>query len=980
MLNNNTQTVQNLNVSELLLNANWQSVEEETFGAIFTKDKFAKGWDSIYVNPQELTKANVFIKMRKLTSPTLVITSRGSQMAYIMASDDAPVFLANEFRRDTEYGYIMAFRLAPMASPEYIYYMCKYDEWKRLLSRIAPNETESFGIDFHWGMIGVDMGYDPVTYKGLFLTAEDLVRSSGNLSIPSIAIQKERIQAAKEQSKVEIQNTKKKKPTVADILPAITKYLDATKVMFEDGPRRIGLLRELYKLATGTNANSKVIQILSNQSYPFTEGVLDDDELARLAKYLDTVFDILIDPSEFSWEDTGAYMQPKEVTDFVVSLGDFKNGDNIYNPFSGLASYAIALDGCAVYGEELNQTTWAISQIKLFANGVKSTIVCGDSFREINSAKKYDSIISSPIFLKEQGKQPLEIVNKLYDKLNDYGQLICLIPTDSLSKPEFGEIRDRFISERAVKSVITLPSNIFNGTSMSQTVIVLTKNIKNDIIFFGNASEFTRFSSNVYRLTAFDWVLYSQAFKEDIQNYNDTGVISDKCVSAPILYEAIRGNNLTPAPYLIPIPENGIKLGNLVEIIPQVRKIQQDIGLVATIPAIPANFHDKPFVPKVGKESDIPLPLISKVNGDIIILARSKQAFHSVYVQNFHGIISSPDGVILLLKPKVDVSARYLAALLATKNVQDQIKASCAGTNALCISNKELLNVVVPFHRTPEEREKLISEVISSEISEKERELSDRLELLQTGLRFTRHAMVQTWSALQTNWEEIEFFVRNNGGHMSLCDVIGDVNPITVKDMMASIKHSLKTLSNQIDSLKPESVNWGETKEIDPFEFINRYISQHTSSKYKMTNVGNKNWADFACEKFKAPERKVERILDNIVANAVAHGFTDSKRTDYAIIFDWFSNDEGIVITIANNGTSFKEGVTGDLVLTRGFTTALNPSNHMGIIHSGQGGFEIKELMEGIGTVRVISDPDSEFSVRYELVFTNTNYEIIDIL
>ena len=80
-----------------------------------------------------------------------------------------------------------------------------------------------------------------------------------------------------------------------------------------------------------------------------------------------------------------------------------------------------------------------------------------------------------------------------------------------------------------------------------------------------------------------------------------------------------------------------------------------------------------------------------------------------------------------------------------------------------------------------------------------------------------------------------------------------------------------------------------------------------------------------------------------------------------------------IVITIANNGLPLKDGVTSDDVLMSGFSTALNESSSEGTLHSGQGGFEIKSLMEGLGSVEVKSEPDAEFPVIYRLTFTNTN-------
>jgi type I restriction enzyme M protein len=994
MLNNSTTAAQTLNVSELLLNANWQRVESETKGAVFTLEDFAKGWDTIYVRPAQLQVQSVAPKMRKLTAPTFLLSSFESKMAYVLASEENPVYIPYEYKRDDKLGYLMAFRISPMITPEYLYYMCKYDEWKKFLSKIAKNEKESYGIEPHWNLVGITGDYDPISNRFFELNAETLVRNLGDITIPALEVQGQRVAAAKNQAITEATRDKQS-PTVADILPALNKYMDATRSIFADGPCRIGLLRELYRLAAKTEANEKVLQILRVDQFPFTENVLSQEEMLTLAKYIDTVFNLLISPAEFSWTREGGWMQPQEVTDFMVSLVDFKKDSVVYNPFAGLASYSIALNGYNVVGEELDSTTWAIAQIRLFANGVSSNINLADSFTQIESTTTFDSIITSPAIFREDDRQPLNILIQLYNKLNDGGQLVCMIPTRNLQPIAdiISKERSQLIEERSIKSIITLPSNIFTGISVSQSVIVLTKGIKNDVIFFGNASEYTRFSRSFSRMTSFDWQRFVRDMQDSIETYADWGHVTEGCVSAPIPYEQLKGDNLMPAPYLVPIPENGILLSEIAEIIRRDRPNSTKANYIVKPSDIPANLHDRPYVPPTNDSSEIRSTIT--IDGDAVILSPSIMRYKSVYLQDFHGTIGSPVGLFYFLKPKSGVSARYLAALFATKEVADQIKAASSGGASARISSTALMNIVIPQHKTSEEREQIISEVISSEMSEKERELSDRLDMLKTGLRTTRHAMVQTWSALQTNWEELEFFIQDNGGQMKLSDVIGEKNPISVKDMMATISHSLKTLSNQIDSLKLESVNWGEAKFIDPFSFIKRYIAKHTNPRYKMVNVGNDNHAEVpwfndetgesgvhpveAFYMFKAPERMVERIFDNIIANAVAHGFTDSHK-DYRIVFDWKSDDDGIVITIANNGEPFKNGVTGEMVLTRGFTTELNPQNGNARIHSGQGGFEIKEHMDSLGgKVRVISDPDSELPVIYELTFTDTNFERVDL-
>ena len=133
-------------------------------------------------------------------------------------------------------------------------------------------------------------------------------------------------------------------------------------------------------------------------------------------------------------------------------------------------------------------------------------------------------------------------------------------------------------------------------------------------------------------------------------------------------------------------------------------------------------------------------------------------------------------------------------------------------------------------------------------------------------------------------------------------------------------------------------------------------------------------------EIFYAPVKALEQIFNNIVANAKAHGFANDSNNN-EIRFDWKSEDGDIVITIANNGVPLKDGVLGSDVLMSGFTTALNKDAADGNLHSGQGGFEIKSLMEGLGlgSVEVISQPDEEFPVIYKLTFEKTNFETIDL-
>ncbi len=82
MLNTTSNTVaQSLNIANVLLSAKWEDVKDDVRGKVFTSDHFAAGWDTIYVNPSSLREAMVKKGMRKLTSPTLLLSSKEAKMA-----------------------------------------------------------------------------------------------------------------------------------------------------------------------------------------------------------------------------------------------------------------------------------------------------------------------------------------------------------------------------------------------------------------------------------------------------------------------------------------------------------------------------------------------------------------------------------------------------------------------------------------------------------------------------------------------------------------------------------------------------------------------------------------------------------------------------------------------------------------------------------------------------------------------------------
>lgn len=985
MLNtNSTSATQSLNIANVLLPAKWQKVADDCFGHVFTSDNFATGWDSIYVNPSDLKYENVSKGMRKLVAPTLLITSEKSKMAYVVASEDMPIYVQNACAKDCNVGYIMAFAISPEVSPEYIFYACKYNLWSRLLN----NRIDADDYCPTWKHVGI-IDYDP-KYGESIITPEDIIRSLGEISINTISKQKELLEAAKEQDEVVEQH----RYEVSDL---VNRYMMLTRQSGIFSQNGLGLLAEAYRIAAGNHVKPEVISILNE--YEFKEGILSPEELRYLSKHLNELFALVISSNGVTFHPSEGFIQPQEVTDFMCKIASFPAGVTVYNPFAGANSYAIALPNHVV-GEEFNRTTWAVGQIRLFANHTdkRAEIIFGDSFDSMKSDEKYSAIISSPAYLVEEGHEIADIVRMLYDKLEDGGKLACIVTAGFLFNKDnkSRSVREALIRDKAISSVVMLPSNIFTGLSIAQAVIVLTKGRPNEEILFADASGYTRYAKSVYRATTFDWEQFVKDLEDEVVDFAERGrVVDDTTIGAHFLYSELLDNNLTPSFYLTPKPQNGIPLSDLATEVQELRGKDKDAEYFITGSSIPAAMHRQPYTPTkvaAGKVSTAKKHV--EVPRNAVILSIVSGNIRTVYTDDFTGKIAFPAGSVKVLKPVDGISAKYLAAVLSTKIVADQFKAQTVNATIPRLNKLDLGQIIVPLHSTVEEREQHISEVLSSEMSDLESELQETLDSQKREVRSTRHAMIQTLSALSSNWEQLKMFAELHEEGIKLSDTIGRINPISVKDLMGTIGYAMSTLQRQVESLRFEKPDWGKDSEINPYKFINDYIATHSTPAVRMVNIGNDNVADFpyfddetgdakyhhtdAAEIFYAPIRLLERIFNNIVANAKAHGFT-ADSTNNEIRFDWKSEDGGIVITIANNGRPLKDGVSGEDVLMSGFTTALNENASDGTLHSGQGGYEIKSLMEGLGTVEVISQPDAEFPVIYKLTFEKTNFETINL-
>ena len=113
-------------------------------------------------------------------------------------------------------------------------------------------------------------------------------------------------------------------------------------------------------------------------------------------------------------------------------------------------------------------------------------------------------------------------------------------------------------------------------------------------------------------------------------------------------------------------------------------------------------------------------------------------------------------------------------------------------------------------------------------------------------------------------------------------------------------------------------------------------------------------------------------VFDNIISNALSHGFKDREVSANKVKIDIDSEGSNYIIIVSNNGAPLPNGVTTEDVFTYGQSSG-NAKDHFGI-----GGYEVRKLMrEFDGDVELVSTPDEEFTVHYRLIFHKTNHVVV---
>ncbi|MDD2128354.1 type I restriction-modification system subunit M [Pseudomonas sp. 17391] len=213
----------------------------------------------------------------------------------------------------------------------------------------------------------------------------------------------------------------------------------------------------------------------------------------------------------------GEFYTPRNVVRLMIDMLDPKEADTIYDPACGTGGMLLAavqhvkekhgdvkrLWG-KLFGQEKNLTTSAIARMNLFLHGIEDfQVVRGDTLRnpaffEGDHLANFDCVIANPPFSLEKwgeeqwsndpfgrnfaGLPPSSsgdfawVQHMVKSMADTTGRMAVVLPQGTLfRKGAEGRIRQKLLEMDLVEAVIGLAPNLFYGTGLAASILVLRK-------------------------------------------------------------------------------------------------------------------------------------------------------------------------------------------------------------------------------------------------------------------------------------------------------------------------------------------------------------------------------------------------------------------------------------------------------------------------------------------------------------------------
>ena len=256
----------------------------------------------------------------------------------------------------------------------------------------------------------------------------------------------------------------------------------------------------------------------------------------------------------------GEFYTPSQVSDMMAQIAAIGQEDkklfSVYDPTMGSGSLMLNVrnylnypDSIKYHGQEMNTTTYNLAKMNLILHGVRREnmrLRNGDTLNKdwpTDEPYLFDSVLMNPPYsakwssdksflddsrfnrygrLAPKSKADFSFLLHGFYHLKSSGTMAIVLPHGVLFRGAAeGVIRKKLLEDGSIDAVIGMPANLFFGTSIPTTVIILKKSRdKRDVLFIDASKEFLKVK-NQNKLTDenIDKIVETYKIRKDVEKY-----------------------------------------------------------------------------------------------------------------------------------------------------------------------------------------------------------------------------------------------------------------------------------------------------------------------------------------------------------------------------------------------------------------------------------------------------------------------------
>lgn len=614
---------------------------------------------------------------------------------------------------------------------------------------------------------------------------------------------------------------------------------------------------------------------------------------------------------------------------------------SVYDPFAKTMKFVDAFPNTVFFvGNEINQRLWRLGHIRLAIAERYATIDM--SHFEPLSGQRYDAIVSLPPFTSsvqtrngEKGAVETLMLSHFEDNTTANGQMFLICTPSLLYSTQFKNLRKDLILKNYIDTIVLLPSRLLTHTGISTVALYLNKNkANNTTIRIIDSRNMVVKGVRSQRLDL-DNILSAIS---DSENPNSLIIDSDSLDEYYTLdYDVIKSerdrqdNAVYPRVLLRDIigvtPKSHLREGEMKKTV-QIKDLSFDPFSAVCSPceAIierPQDYYviSEPSI-LVAAVGSMRTGFVDAAEDNLICIHRNVIALSVVNNYNIDlDYLRYEISKLTYLFTGAAYQRLYINSLLNAKievpgdiNVQKSIYTEAKRTFL---------------------QEKAVANGLAELLDEKKNEYMNEV-------RMRKHDMRPYIRNMRSNYNMMVQFVKE---HSSMPDF-----EEKMQERLARLLDNINNLSTMLENLSSDE-SFGTPENIDIKDFLNGIVARYGSDDRFSISL---KIDDASFERDGIDEEKymesffnvsiaridLERMVENIVSNAIKHGFTEvGKKYNLSIVLGFDSDTKMFYIDFVNDGTPMPKGMDRVAYGLLGEKAGANAG-------SGQGGHIVKRITE----------------------------------